>query len=310
MSPTDAGPAHTHKPLWRLTALLVVLLGCVALYLQRPRPGRTTLTYRIGAVDPRFGLGREEAAEAVRGAVAIWRAPVARELFREDPHGAIVIDLVYDLRQEAVDRLRTMDRGILKTQGSIAEAKAGYEGLKAAYELKRDALKDDFAAYDRRVQAFNAEQESLRRHGDATENELRRLAQEREALGAVLVSLRVREQELEASGVTLKNTVDDVNQQVQGQRAQVDRYNEAGSLLKEEYDGGVYQRKRGRQSITIYSFSSSRFLVRVLTHELGHALGIGHGQDPKAIMYPLMQTDSLELAPEDIAALKAVCGVN
>ncbi|MGO9139739.1 MAG: matrixin family metalloprotease, partial [Syntrophales bacterium] len=44
-----------------------------------------------------------------------------------------------------------------------------------------------------------------------------------------------------------------------------------------------------------------------LAHEFGHALGLKHNDNPQAIMYRLMQSDSLNLAPDDIAALKERC---
>ena len=63
----------------------------------------------------------------------------------------------------------------------------------------------------------------------------------------------------------------------------------------------------GKQSITIHQFGNNDRLVRVLTHELGHALGLGHNETPGSVMYRLTQSDSSELAPSDISALKARC---
>jgi predicted Zn-dependent protease len=49
--------------------------------------------------------------------------------------------------------------------------------------------------------------------------------------------------------------------------------------------------------------------VRVLAHEFGHALGLNHSKSAGAVMYPLIQSDSLELTVDDIAALKGHCKI-
>lgn len=58
-------------------------------------------------------------------------------------------------------------------------------------------------------------------------------------------------------------------------------------------------------------------LVLVLAHELGHALGIGHVDEPGAVMHAMLHEGGmlepgrdrpLELSAADRAALIAVCG--
>ena len=88
----------------------------------------------------------------------------------------------------------------------------------------------------------------------------------------------------------------------------VDQYN-IGNTLGREFCEGFYEYKNGKRSITIYQYDNEYRLVRVLAHEFGHALGLNHSKSAGAVMYPLIQSDSLELTVDDIAALKGHCKI-
>jgi hypothetical protein len=76
---------------------------------------------------------------------------------------------------------------------------------------------------------------------------------------------------------------------------------------REEFAAGTYRVENGEKSISIYQFYDYRELVVIIAHELGHALGLGHGTEEDSIMYPKIGSQTGKLSDEDVSLLMAVC---
>ena len=100
-----------------------------------------------------------------------------------------------------------------------------------------------------------------------------------------------------------------INRLVSELNLDVDKYNTVSGQRGEEFQEGIYKIDATGQEIDIYEFDNQTQLVRVLTHEMGHALDLEHSDDPTAIMYRLNQASNEKLSQSDIDSLKAKCGV-
>jgi chromosome segregation ATPase len=292
---------------WRLILLLVV---AVVLFLNIPRPPKPCeepLTYRIGRVDEQFGLSRSEFSMAIRNAAAVWEKPLGRELFREDPQGKIEITLIYDYRQETSDRLKQINATMDDTKGVYENSKMRYDSLKTEHEQKRVALDNDFNDLNARIAAYNAEIEALNRRGGTSETQRRRLTAEKNELDTVHENLKARQDEVNRLADEINSMASVTNEVAARRNENVAHYREVGSRLGNEFQEGFYESKQGRESITLFHFDNEAKLVRLLVHELGHALRLGHSDNPNAVMYRLNRGDTADLSEDDIAALKARC---
>jgi hypothetical protein len=293
---------------WIFSFFLVLLVILAVFFLRPPRPCQEPLTYRIGTVDARFGVSRRAFADSVGTAAALWEKPLSRQLFREDSNGMIEISLIYDHRQEAVDTLKKLSYKIENTQSASADLKFRLEKLKTEYEQKKSSLDRDLNAYNARVGAFNAEIQSGGQPSGVAEPAYRRLMMEKDALSMIRGHLQVRQEELKNTLNTMNSMVVVINEIATHYNLDLVHYRHAGNQLGDEYYRGTYTVHDGKHAIAIYQYDDSSTLVRVLAHELGHALGLNHIDAPGAVMYRLIQSDSRELSPEDIAALNMRCG--
>lgn len=306
MSARRTGTFSLVTVLNRVLLTVIILMLLAGAYWRQPGAFQKPATCRIGSVDARFGLTRQEVAHAVEQAAAVWENAAGRDLFRTEETGAIEINLVYDYRQEASEKLRNIGGSIDSSKGSYETLKIHIERLESEYEQQKAEYASEVESYNARVQAYNTVNSSVPRSATLPDDVRTRLLDEKQALDVMRLDLRRRQEDMKATADTINSMVAVINEMAANLNLEVMRYNTTGKDLGREFSEGYYERKNGTETITVFHFNDRKRLVRVLAHEMGHALGLKHNDNPQALMFRINQSDSLELAPDDVKALMSV----
>jgi predicted Zn-dependent protease len=274
------------------------------LFLQHSRACNSPIHYKIGVFDTEFGLSEDDFKVAVAAAGGLWSESVGKELFQYDPHGALTINLIYDTRQKTTEENKLLVADVHKINQSAGTIKQSYLKLKQQYENAKTAYVDASGAFNARQAAYNTEVENWNKSGGAPQDVYDRLQSEKSEL--------ILEQAiLENKRLDVNDYVDQLNQFSNTYNLLVGNANATISTINKnagkEFEEGQFDPQTN--SITIYEFSTNKKLFRVLTHELGHSLGVDHNANPLSIMYPSNEASTLSLSKEDIRSLKDICRI-
>lgn len=261
--------------------IYAVLLGVgIFLFLQKYYPCDHPLSYKIGSIDPKFNLSRDQVLSDAEFASDIFNTASRKKLFTYSDTAALTVNFVYDDRAELDTKINNLQNQVTDQGKSLKQQIQDYESESKSFQEK--------------IVTFKAKVESYNKEGGAPPDEYDKLVQEQKSLRDEANSLNAWADKLNLSTKEYNLNVSDLNNDTA-------KFNDEITQRPEE---GQYNSQKN--TITLYFASNHNELIHTLTHEFGHALGMDHVNDEKAIMYPY-STESITPTDADMNELTTVC---
>ena len=254
------------------------------------------LRYRVADVDPRFGLSQQQVIQLSQEATEIWHAGTLKPLFIYDPDAQLAIHLIYDDRQKQYNAYKQVQKTLAADKARNDLYAENLANSRKGLEMNEQQLRSKQAMIRVEIAQLSQERMSWSRIEHAQGPNMQRVERE-------LAQVKAQAMQLDQEIDRFNQQNDQFNQQVSSYNQQIDQYN-AGVIQASqrfparEFHKGVFM---GDQ-IQIYQFDAEDDLRLTLAHELGHALGLSHHNDPAALMYPILgaqQLENFKLMPAD-----------
>ena len=271
-------------------------------YAPRISPCKLAVGYKIGTFDTRFGISKESFIKKIDQASSLWEEASGRRLFYYDEKGSLTINLIYDERQAQTEEINNLALEINNSKQVAEQIRKAHEEEKNNYEEDMNNLSKDSLAFNDRYKAYSLRVDTYNTQGGAPKAEY-------DAMTLELEQLRQEAKNLEERRDELLITMDSINKKVV-------RYNELvkyiNTLIKKSNSLGAAKFTEGRfvpskNTVDIYQYNDNNKFLRVLTHELGHVLGINHNENPISIMYSINTSTTTTLSDDDKEDLSKVC---
>lgn len=245
------------------------------------------LRYRVAPVDPRFKLSQEQLIELSEKAIQIWTLGTGKQWFVYDPNAQLVVELVYDERQEHYQQQLSAKQDIeqrhqnwLNKNNEIEYFESQIQQQKLFLDQKKQQLNTAIQTYE--FEVSNAQTQ----HSSETQRQA--FNQRKLQLEQRVAQLQQEIQQYNQHINKLQYDIGQLNQLQHGLVTDIQHYNQ--TFQPRLFDKGIFNGK----SIQVYQFKNHDDLILTLAHEFGHALGLEHHQDPAGLMHPMLEAQQLQ----------------
>lgn len=282
--------------------IVIVILSLGYIFISQKNPCNSAFTYKIGTFDEQFGISQKEFLQVINQAADIWSTSAGKQILKYDERGDLTINLVYDERQKITQTNQSLRVDATKIHNLANTIKQQYVILENDHLIHEKEYKDMVTLFVQHQNEYSTQVSYWNQQGGAPAPTYAALLTKKKELAG-------EQMQLENKRLEVNRLVEEINTFINKYNLLIDSANENINTINlsagKEFEEGVYD--GNKNEITIYEFSTNKKLVRVVTHELGHALNLPHNDNQKSIMYALNQANTIILSAEDTAALQLRC---
>jgi len=272
-------------------------------------PCQRPLTYRFGHIDPRFNTSIGELKNVMKEVEALWSTAMGRDLLDYDPNGEVVINLVYGKDQKRTEEEKALSNRIQILKKQVDLRKNEYQRLMKKYQAQKSDLQTRTSHFEEVVKSYNTDISRWKTAGGIPKSKEQEVEKMQHQISYLQSQINKKRSDVESLRKRINSKSDHLNSIIDQRNQMISHYNDRFSN-PQKFDQGRYIRNGEQEKINIFQFSNRAELKTVLAHECGHAMGLGHVDNPKSIMNAMMdQQDifNLSLTKDDIAAIKNRC---
>ena len=240
----------------------------------------------------------------------LWESTVNKDLIELSPNGKVALNLIYSKEQKRTDAERQFSDRITAKEQQVSVKERQYERLSERYKKAEKEVRQTLDKYNSKISTYN----KLAKEWDgreATSTIVAKFKTLEQEISELETSLKRKKQNLSTLRERTNTKTEQLNSLIKEQNNLIEEYNRRFSKSR-RFDQGRYVKRGDNQAINIYQYGNRAQLKTVLAHEVGHALGLGHVDNPKSIMHKMMAEQNmanLQLTQEDISALKIQCNM-
>lgn len=266
------------------------------------------INYSLGEIDARFGITEDKIISLLQEAENVWEDSIDRNLFQysSDKENSVLVNFIFDERQQQIIEARSSEASLEDQWESLDVFIQNYNTVSDKYKADADVYDADVADYEALLTEFNDTVAEWNEEGGSN-SEYRQLKQQEYFIETVYKGLEAKKDELNETADSLNNLAEQINILQDGLSRKTDLHN-----AKYANDDVIHSGDFSSYTINVYQYYSISDLRLILAHELGHALGIDHVDDPESIMHYLLETQNLHdlsATVDDLAALDSVCSL-